>query len=145
MAKKKKQDSIADNASKLAVSYQKIDVLPIAAKEGWEMLTPGQYLHIKDQVRQLVGFGIKRYESNLTIAPFGDFWELKDKGGTLGRKNVRVYFAFNSELNKIIVLHTYKKEDDGAAPPHINLRLKNRYRLYLQGHYSKLLTYERGA
>jgi len=103
-------------------------------------LTPGQYLHLEE----LVGFGQRQYESNLSIAPFGDFWELKAKGGTLGRKNMRVYFRHDDKNNDIVVLHTYKKEDDGQSPPHIQIRLKNRWKCYKRGDFEgSKITYER--
>jgi hypothetical protein len=61
---------------------------------------------LKDLVKQLVGFGSQKYDSNLTIDPFGDFWELKAKGGVLGRKNMRVYFKFDKTENAVVVLCT---------------------------------------
>ena len=145
MPNKKKRENVAQE-QKGKTSSQTIDVLGVAAKEGWEILTPGQYLHVKDLIKQLVGFGRREFESNLKIGPFGDYWELKDKGGTLGKINIRVYFAFESDLNKIVVLHTYKKEDDGQAPPHIKQKLNNRFRLYKQGHFKEnTITYERSV
>lgn len=116
-------------------TWQRVIVIGIAAKEGWDELTPGQYLHLKDQVKQLVGFGRQDYQSNLTIAPFGDYWELKAKGGVLGRKNMRVYFKFDKKANDVVVLCTYKKEDDGQAPAFIHIRLKTRWKLYMADYY----------
>jgi hypothetical protein len=120
----------------VGATWQDIVVLAVAAKEGYDELTPEQYLHVQDQVKQLVGFGRRDFESILSIAPFGDFWELKEKGGTLGKKNLRVYFAFDPKANEVVVLHTYKKEDDGKAPPHIMIRLRNRLRMYLKGDFA---------
>ena len=143
MARDKRIRASVDKKSK-QTDWQRVVVIGIAAKEGWEELTPGQYLHLKDLVKQLVGVGRKEYESHLNIGPFGDFWELKEKGGTLGRKNMRVYFRFDSNVNDVVVLHTYKKEDDGQAPPHIKTRLKNRWNCYLRGDFDdSLITYER--
>lgn len=112
---------------------QVVAVLAVAKKEARGFLSAGQYLHMTDLVKQLTGFGIRHFESNLRIEPFGDFWELKDKGGVLGRLNVRVYFAHVDARNEVVVLSTYKKEDDGPAPTHIMYRLKNRLRMYLDG------------
>jgi len=112
---------------------QTVVVLGVAAKEGRADLTPGQYVHMSDLIRQLVFFGSRAYEIELRIEKFGDFWELKDKGGVLGKKNMRVYFAFNPETNEVVVLKTYKKEDDGSPPPSLKVGLRNRYREYLRG------------
>jgi hypothetical protein len=116
-------------------AYQTVVVLNIAAKEGADELTAGQYLHVKDQIKQLVGFGRQEFESQLRIEKFGEFWELKEKGGVLGKKNIRVYFKYHEEANEVVVLSTYKKEDDGQAPDHIRIRLKNRWKRYLKGDF----------
>lgn len=146
MAKKKrsedqKQDVTGSKQGSVS-RYQTVAVLPIAAKEGWEILTPGQYLHAKDLIKQLVGFGVREFDSKLRIEQIGDFWELKDKGGTLGRINLRIYFRFAQESNEIVILKTYKKEDDGSAPPHIVIGLKNRFRQYLDGQIRNIIKYE---
>jgi hypothetical protein len=122
---------------------QVVAVIAVAKKEGRSFLSPAQYLHVTDLVKQLTGFGVRQFESNLRIEPLGDFWELKDKGGVLRRLNVRVYFAHVDQRNEIVVLSTYKKEDDGPAPAHIIYRLKNRLRLYLDGELTEGVTYFR--
>ncbi|BBO32100.1 hypothetical protein [Lacipirellula parvula] len=115
--------------------YQEVVVLGVAAKEGYDVLTPGQYLHVKDLIKQLVGFGRREFGSILRLEKLDEFWELKEKGGTLGKKNIRVYFKFNGDGNEVVVLCTYKKEDDGSAPPHIVFKLRNRWRLYQKGDF----------
>ncbi|MEW4455565.1 hypothetical protein AB1L30_23045 [Bremerella sp. JC817] len=110
-----------------------IVVLAKAAKEGHDILSEGQYLHVKDLIKLLVDFGSQNYQANLRVEQFGEFWELKEKGGMLGKINLRVYFRFNEVSNEIVVLHTYKKEDDGAAPPFIMKLLRNRWNHYLNG------------
>lgn len=143
MTKKDRSEKAAD-ANSTATELQKIVVLGVAAKEGWELLTPGQYQHVKDLEKQLVGFGKREFDSNLSIKQFGDFWELREKGGVLGRINLRVYFKFHEEANAIVILHTYKKEDDGAAPKHVMIRVRNRWNRYRDGFFdANLITYVR--
>ena len=139
MAKRQKTapDQTGDEPPKVSVRFQEVVVIGIAAKEGHDELTPGQYLHVKDEVKQLVGFGRRDFDSLLRIEKLGEFWELKEKGGTLGKKNIRVYFKFNKADNEVVVLHTYKKEDDGPAPPHVILKLRNRWRLYQRGDFNE--------
>ena len=69
---KKKKVAVGEKSA-VEIQRQRIVVLGVAAKEGWEELTPGQYQHLKDLIKQLVDFGSRKYESNLTIAQFGDF------------------------------------------------------------------------
>jgi hypothetical protein len=98
--------------------------------------TKGQYLHVSDFVCQLVGFGSRRYDPTLRIAPIEEFWELKEKGSVLGRINLRLYFAYLSDRNEVVILHAYKKEDDGATPKYVLIRVRNRLRMYLNGELS---------
>ncbi len=72
MGNKKKTQTAVEKQTIKEPSWQRVIILGVAAKEGWKMLTPGQYFHIKDLVKQLVGFGRQDYVSNLAIAPFGD-------------------------------------------------------------------------
>jgi hypothetical protein len=142
MAKSTRQDSAAaaagDEPSQrtppaTAVKWQQVFVPRIVRLEAREFLSMGQYVHVQDFVRQLVGFGTQEYDRTICVKQLGDFWELKEKGGLLGRINVRIYFAYVKHHNRIVLLCAYKKEDDGAAPPHIIIRLRNRLRMYLNG------------
>ncbi len=93
----------------------------------------GQYMYIRDLVKQLTNFGDP--DGIPGVSQFGDFWELKAKGGVLGRINTRIYFADVGKQREIVVLHSYKKEEGGAAPPRIRVTLRHRLRLYKKGYY----------
>lgn len=139
---KKRKSQQAVRPQPTETRLQAVVVLGKAAKEGREILSEGQYLHVKDLLRQLVGFAAREFESNLTLASFEEFWELKEKGGILGKINLRVYFMFNQAGNEIVVLHTYKKEDEGSPPPDLKIKLRNRWKCYLNGTFdSNLITY----
>ncbi|HZZ29328.1 MAG TPA: hypothetical protein VFE46_15130 [Pirellulales bacterium] len=118
------------------VTWQRLVILPIMIREGRDVLTDGQYLHIKDHLKELTGFGARKFTTQLRIAPFEEFWELKEKGGVLGRKNIRIYFFHDTDDSDIILLMTDKKENDGQASPSIKYILRNRLRLYRQGHFA---------
>lgn len=138
MSKPEKQKLDVTTGTKISLNiarWQQVVVIPPVVKEGHDELTPGQYLHVKDQVKQLVGFGARRFDSELRIEPFEEFWELKDKGGVLGSKNIRVYFAFEQKVNDIVVLKLDKKEQQNMARPALKYILKNRLRLYRDGHF----------
>jgi hypothetical protein len=138
MSKKRKSPAAAGLSKQelhFKTAYQTVVVVGIAAKEGSGELSDGQYLHVKDLLKQLVGFGRREFESQLRIEKFGEFWELKEKGGVLGKKDIRVYFKEHVEKNEIVILSTYKKEDDGQVPGYIRIRLKSRWRMYLKGDF----------
>jgi hypothetical protein len=93
--------------------------LDVAKAEGRKILNETQYEHITDVLRRLVDFGDKDELSDLSIEPIGSFWELKEKGGILGRINLRVYFGTLPDDMELVIAKTYKKEDDGKTPQHI--------------------------
>ena len=125
------------------VQYQDVVALQIACSEGRDILTAGQYEHVKDLLKQLVGFGSQSYDKMIHVEPIGDFWEFKEKGGVLGKINLRVYFAHIKSRNEVVLLHSYKKEDDGKVGPHMQIRLRNRTRQYLAGELKVEVTYTR--
>ena len=133
MTRRKRNKKDDPNPVEAKSKWQVVVALAVAKKEGREELTDGQYLHVTDLIKQLVGFGSRRFASELRIEQFGDFWELKDKGGVLGKKNIRIYFAHESDLNEIVILHFAKKESEGKPHPHLKFKLKNRLREYRKG------------
>lgn len=59
-------------------------------------------------------------------------FELRDKGGILGKINVRV-FDFVSRSNRaIVILGTFSKQNDGPTPPGDLWRIKKRMKRYLE-------------
>jgi hypothetical protein len=78
------------------------------------------------------------YESDPTrsetqdVRKVHEFYELRDKGGILGKINLRVYFVVVEERKLILALATYKKEDEGQVPQHIVIRVRYRLRLAKQ-------------
>jgi hypothetical protein len=103
--------------------------LEAAEKEARSFLTEEQYAHAIQLFDDLA------YESNPTksetqdVSKIYEFYELRDKGGILGKINLRVYFTIFKERKLILVLATYKKEDDGKVPQHIVIRVRNRLRV----------------
>ena len=84
-------------------------------------------------VRRLVEWGDRKATSDLDVKQCGDFWELRLKGGFLGKINLRIYFAFISERREIVVLMTYKKEEDRRVSPSVSITLEDRLEDYLAG------------
>ena len=118
MTRKRRKDAGHD-ASESGQQKWVVVALDVAKAEGRKILSRAQYEHIKEVLKRLVDFGDKDELSDLSIEPIGSFWELREKGGILGRINLRVYFGTLPEDWELVVAKTYKKEDDGKTPPHI--------------------------
>ena len=107
-------------------------VLRKAKKEGHEFLNPGQYEHMTGVIKRLVDFNSPMEITDLRIEPIESFYELKDKGGLLGKINVRIYFAYVPDEGNIVVLKAYKKEEEGKVPRHVVITVLARLRSYLK-------------
>ena len=114
-----------------------VHVLKAARLEGRKILTDVQYDHVVEVLKRLTDWEDKAEISDLRIEKIESFYELKDKGGVLGRLNLRVYFAALPENKDIIVLKTYKKEEDGACPRYITINVESRLDEFLSGNSSE--------
>jgi phage-related protein len=72
------------------------------------------------------------------VEPVEHYFELKDKGGPLGRINLRVFFTVLPEHRTILVLHAVKKEADGQTPQRTKILVRRRLRDFLAGIYGPL-------
>lgn len=108
-------------------------VLAEAKAEGRRFLFDEQYWHVATVEQRLTEFGDPRAMSDLRIEKFGPFWELKLKGGLLKRLNVRVYFASVAARREIVILKTYKKEEDRKVYSGLSELLEDRLEDYLAG------------
>jgi hypothetical protein len=122
----------------------RVVALALAKAEGYDILTEFQYLLVVGLVQRLCDFGNKEATADLDIAPFGDFWELKLKGGFLKKINLRIYFAHIPSRKEIVILKAYKKEEDRRVSPHVIVTVEDRFEDYVAGRMGKgLSTYER--
>lgn len=110
----------------------------VAKQTGWKLgyldatvgesgfLNEKQYDYLVDQFREMSKCVDPVRCPTVDVEQVGEFWELRDKGGILGKLNVRVYFAVVAKKKFIVVLSVYKKEDEGAIPRWLVKRLANR-------------------
>ena len=98
-----------------------------------KFLNAQQYWHVADQISEMAREVEPCRCSTVDIAKIGDFWELKDKGGPLGKINLRVFFFVNTDLHEIVILGVHKKEDENQLRTSVITRISRRLRLYLQG------------
>ena len=107
-----------------------VDILDRAFEQAIGFLDEDQYAHMADQVRELAMQGDPTHSETIDVRDIEDFYEIRDKGGVLGKINVRVFFF--THKRKIVVLGAIKKENDGPTPMGDKRTMRRRKRLYLQ-------------
>lgn len=110
-------------------------LLDLAMKEGSSFLDDAQYHHVAEQVQELARETDPTHSATQRVAGVEDFFELKDKGGPLGRINVRVFFFLDKRFTAIVVLGAIFKQNEGKTPESDKVRMGRRKRKYLQGDY----------
>ncbi len=99
-----------------------------AAADGRRFLTEEQYWYVVGQLEQLGDEDDPTHPLTVDVRPIEDYHELRDKGGILGKINLRVYFWVATEHRTIVVLGSVKKEAEGKVPSHVKIRMRNRKR-----------------
>lgn len=105
--------------------------LDLAAGEGRKILTEAQYVHVLEQIDDLATEKDPAMSHRHDVRPIEGYYELRMKGGILGKINLRVYFALVTGKVVLLVLACYKKEEEGQTPAYIRARVNNRLRAVL--------------
>jgi hypothetical protein len=119
---------IAKRIAKNTSPKWKLGYLSIAEQEARNFLTEDQYSHVVQLFDELAYEPDPLKSATQDVRKINEFYELRDKGGILGKINIRVYFTIIDNMKLILALSVYKKEDDGATPPYIVIRVRNRLR-----------------
>lgn len=115
-----------------------VGILDVAYADSAEELSPAQYQHLAVQFRELAHQHEPSRPITEDVRPIEDFFELRDKGGPLGRINVRVFFGIDHEARTIVVLGVIKKQNDGPTPFGDKVTMRRRWRKYLQGDFGRI-------
>ena len=110
-----------------------VEFLDIARDEAMGFLSEPQYQHLVDQMRSLASEDDPTHPKTVSVDAIEDFHEMREKGGPLGKLNVRVFFLLQKERRMIVVIGAIKKENDGPTPTGDRYRMKRRKRKLLQG------------
>lgn len=110
-------------------------VLDIAYDEAMKFLNRDQYQHVAEQVKELARLDDPTHSDTLSIDSIEQFHELRDKGGILGKINVRVFFHVDKRRSAIIVLGAINKQNDGQTRNADKIRMRRRLRKYLNGEF----------
>jgi hypothetical protein len=115
-----------------------VGYLSVARDEAMGFLNDEQYAHAVDLVRALASEVDPSHPSTVTVEAVEDFFELKDKGGVLGKINLRIYFTINREEKAIVIIAAIKKEAEGQTPSWVKIRVRNRLRKFHAGEFGRL-------
>jgi len=113
-----------------ALAVDRIDCLQIAVAEAKGFLDGPRYEHAVDLVKRLRDFCDREKTSDLNLKAVENFFEISDKGGVLGKINLRIFFAYYSRWRTIVILGVWKKEVENQTPAYIKERMKNRMNWY---------------
>lgn len=108
-----------------------VEILTCAFDEGSRILNSDQYQHLAQQVRELAGQEHPTHSQTIDVRAVEDFYEIRDKGGILGRLNIRVFYLVHKTPHLIVILRVIKKENNGATPIVDKVRMRRRKRHYL--------------
>lgn len=109
-----------------------VRILDAAWREARDLLNDDQYEHIAGQFRELARQDDPTRSQMVDVRPIEDFYELRDKGGILGKLNARVFFFVHKPARSIVVLTAFGKQNDGPTPSGDKIRGRVRKRRYLQ-------------
>jgi hypothetical protein len=116
-----------------------VGYLSVARDEAMDFLSEEQYAHAVDLVKALASEPDPSHPSMVTVEAVDDFFELKDKGGVLGKINLRVYFMIDRQAKVLCILAAIKKEAEGQTPTWVKIRVRNRLRKFRAGEFGSLV------
>lgn len=107
-----------------------VKIMNQAFDESQKILNHAQYKHLADQVKELARHNEPTNSDTLDIKPYENFYELRDKGGILGKINVRIYFCLDKESRSIVLLQVMKKENERSIAKGDKITIRRRMRQY---------------
>ena len=110
-------------------------ILDIGFDEVMAFLTAEQYCHLALQFKEIASEKDPTHSVVASIDEIEDFYELRDKGGILGKLSVRIFFVLDRQNTSIVVLGGIKKGNEGQTPTGDRIRIKRRARKYFNGDY----------
>ena len=102
--------------------------LKAARDEAEKFLNDAQYAHAADLIRTLDAEAAPTHPATLSVDAVEDIFEVRDKGGILGKINLRIFFIVRADAKAIVVGGAIKKEADGQTPSWAKIRMRARLR-----------------
>ena len=113
-------------------------ILDLAFDVAMKLLNEAQYKHVALQIKQLAKEADPTHSQTASVEQIEDFFELKDKGGILGKINLRVFFHVDKDTSSLVVLGAIKKQNEGPTPQGDKIRMRRRKRKYVNGEFEDL-------
>lgn len=110
----------------------------VAYTEANKFLTPDQYNHAAEMMKDLATHDDPTHSDTQRVEAIENFHELKDKGGILGKINLRVFFYVDTRNpvdHVLLVLGAINKGTEGQTPQSVCIRMRRRLRKYLNGEW----------
>jgi hypothetical protein len=109
-----------------------VDIFDSAVDEARAFLNEDQYDYLARQVKQIARQDDPTHSETVDVRPISEFFEIRSKGGILGKINARVFFFVHRPTRTIVVLGAINKKNDGHTPIGDRHRMERRLRLYTQ-------------
>lgn len=93
-----------------------------------KILSADQYEHLAQQFRELARQDDPSHSEIIDVKAIEDYLELRDKGGILGKLNIRVYFFLHKPSRSIVVVSVDRKERENAPSEGVQSRIRRRKR-----------------
>ena len=115
-----------------------VKILDLAYRESRQFLNEAEYQHMAMQVKAMATEETPSHSQLCSVDAIEDFYELRDRGGLLGGKNVRVFFGLVTEdgFKDIVILGAIVKQNNGPTPQGDKVRMRRRWRKYRAGEFS---------
>ena len=107
-------------------------ILDQAYVESMSFLDGDQYGHLARQFQVLARQDEATRSRTVDVRPIEDYYELRDKGGVLGRINVRVFYCVDHDARNVVVLGAINKKNDGPTHMADKITMRRRMRLYFE-------------
>jgi len=109
-----------------------VDVLDCAHQEAIAFLSEEQHACLRELVKELARWPEPSNQPLIDVRRVADVFEIRDKGGLLGKINVRIFFCIDHDTRTIAVLSVINKKNDGPTPKVDKIRATSRRRRYLE-------------
>lgn len=100
-------------------------------REAEKCLTESERCHLRDIISELAYEVTPSHAKTCSVDQVEDFYELREKGGPLGSKNVRVFFGLDDATKSIVLLGVTLKQNDGGTLNATKILMRNRWRKFV--------------
>ncbi len=104
-------------------------------REANGFLTPDQYQHAACLIKDLATEADPTHSITQSVDAIEEYHEVRDKGGILGKINLRVFFYLDKERKVLLVLGAINKRQEDQTPKSVKLRMRRRLRKYLNSEW----------